>query len=78
MFHVFDHVSRVPVLLFLREQLRCSSFSEGSQSSSIIRKRPHLTPTAEKMELFIQKNIIYTIYTEDVLCISSFTTFCIN
>lgn len=41
-----------------------------------------VTPTSQtnikKTELFIQRNIIYTIYTEELPCISSFTTFCIN
>lgn len=34
----------------------------------------HLRPILKKMELFIQRTIIYTIYTKELLCISSFTT----
>lgn len=35
----------------------------------------HATPTLKKMELFIQRNIIYTIYTKGLLCISSLLLF---
>lgn len=36
----------------------------------------HVTPTLTTMELFIQREPIYTIYT--LVCISSFITFCID
>lgn len=47
----------------------------GSVKFTSHRISQHATPMLKKMELFIQRNIIYTIYTKGLLCISSLLLF---
>ncbi|KAL3992432.1 TBC1 domain family member 5 [Sarotherodon galilaeus] len=56
----------------------CAFTVQGASSAHLCwHQMPrHVTPTLKMMELFIQREPIYTIYT--LVCISSFITFCIN